>query len=326
MRNGCSLASSGEVACVMMVRMMAQRDGLPNFVIAGFSKCGTTTLFNLLATHPDVHAASTKETRYFQPVRYDEPLPPLDDYRRYFRGYDGQRVVMECTPDYVYGGADTATAIQDVCAPKVAVIVREPVARAHSFFRFLRSRLQLPAEMTFGDYVERCLDLPESAMHQRDYNAYTGVWGGRYADVLPAWFDVYGNDCRVFFFDDLVGHAAGLVSEVCDWLGIDVDGFRPDEVAADNASVAYRSPAVQRAAARLAKAARPVLHFHPGLAARARRAYAVMNETAAPPEPIDDAVRARLDDHYRPSLTRLRELLVARGVTDLPSWLVAVHR
>src|SRR4051812_47367914 len=110
-RSGGSLAAPGEVACVMMVRMMAQRDVLPNLVIAGFSKCGTTTLFNLLATHPDVHPASTKETRYFQPVRYGEPLAPVEDYRRYFRGYAGQRVVMECTPDYVYGGERTAQAI-----------------------------------------------------------------------------------------------------------------------------------------------------------------------------------------------------------------------
>jgi hypothetical protein len=310
----------------MMVRMMAQRDVLPNLVIAGFSKCGTTTLFNLLATHPDVHAASTKETRYFQPLRYGEALAPLDDYRRYFRGYDGQRIVMECTPDYVYGGERTARAIHDVCAPRIAVIAREPVGRAHSFFRFLRSRLQLPVDMTFGDYVDRCLAMPDADMHQRENNAYTGVWGGRYADVLPAWWDVYGDDCRVLFFDDLVSRPEQLVADVCGWLSIDPAGVQPDDATADNASVAYRSPALQRTAARLAKAARPVLHFHPGLAARARRAYSAVNETQAAPEPIEGDVRARLDDYYRPSLTLLHDLLVARGVTRLPSWLVAVHR
>lgn len=307
---------------------MAQRDEpppLPNFVIAGFSKCGTTTLFNLLATHPQVHAASTKETRYFQPVRYGEPLPPLDDYRRYFRGHAGQPVVMECTPDYVYGGARTAAAIRDACKPRVTVIVREPVSRAHSFFRFLRSRLQLPADMTFADYVDACLAMPDDVMNRRDNNRWTGVWGGRYADVLPAWFETYGADCRLSFFDDLVQRPRGLVAEICRWLAIDPAGVRAEQASADNASVAYRSPGIQRAAARLAKAARPVLHFHPGLAARARRAYSAVNERAAPPEPVDEAVRARLDDYYRPSLVRLHAILTERGQRDLPSWLAPVH-
>jgi hypothetical protein len=314
----------------MMVGMMAQRDvspPLPNFVIAGFSKCGTTTLFNLLATHPDVHPASTKETRYFQPLRYGEQLSPLDDYLKYFRGHGAEPVVMECTPDYVYGGARTASAIREACAPRVAVIVREPVSRAHSFFRFLRSRLQLPAEMTFSDYVGTCLEMPDDAMGRRENNVWTGVWGGRYADVLPAWFDTYAADFRLFFFDQLVQRRADLVAEICTWLSIDPSGVEEDQASADNASVAYRSPGFQRAAARLARSARPVLHFHPGLAARARRAYSAVNERQAQAEPVDDAVRERLDDYYRPSLVRLRELLAARGEDDdQPSWLAAVDR
>ena len=45
-------------------------------IIAGVNKAGTTSLFVSLSTHPDVAPSSIKETRYFLPPRYGEPLPP----------------------------------------------------------------------------------------------------------------------------------------------------------------------------------------------------------------------------------------------------------
>lgn len=294
---------------------------LPNLVIAGVSKAGTTTLFDLLARHPQVCASSTKETRYFQAVRYGEALAPLDTYREYFRGCRGEPVVMECTPDYLYGGAATAAAIADVCDPRVVVILREPVARLISFFRFLRSRLQLPADMTLEDYVATCAGVPDEAMNARVNNVWTGVWGGHYGRFLPAWLEQYGERCRIEFFDDLVAEPQALVEGLCGWLDIDRAALRQDAVSTANATVAYRSPLAQRGAAALAKAARPVLMRHPGLAARARRAYQAVNERDDVAEPVADETRDRLAALYAPGNALLREQLVAAGATGLPGWL-----
>ncbi|MBV9291486.1 MAG: sulfotransferase, partial [Frankiales bacterium] len=62
---------------------MAPRGPLPNVIIAGISRSGTTTVFDVLATHPDICVSSTKETRFFQSVRYGEPLGLLDSYRAF---------------------------------------------------------------------------------------------------------------------------------------------------------------------------------------------------------------------------------------------------
>lgn len=300
---------------------MAGATTLPNFVIAGVSKAGTTTLFNALSRHPDVHPASTKETRYFQAVRYGEPLPPLDDYRGYFRGYAGQAVTMECTPDYFYGGAATARVIQEVCGdPRIAVILRDPVTRLVSFFRFQRSRLQLPAEMTLADYVERCHRVADERMNDRDANIWTGVWGGHYARFLPHWQERYADRCLVLFFEDLVTDPGAVLDRTCGWLGIAV-GAIPPELEADNATVDYRSPRMQRLAARVARTARPVLHHHAGLARVARRTYGRVNERAATEEPVPPALIEELRAYYAESNLRLREQLARSGVTDVPGWL-----
>src|SRR4051794_31079691 len=154
---------------------------LPNFIIVGVSRAGTTTMFNALAEHPQVCASTSKETRYFQAVRYGEPLPPLSEYQAYFRRCSGEPVTMECTPDYFYGGAATAASIKAVCDPRVMIILREPISRLISFFRFMQARLQVPADMTLQQYVERCQAVPDEHMNDRANNVYTGLWGGQYA-------------------------------------------------------------------------------------------------------------------------------------------------
>jgi hypothetical protein len=299
---------------------MAGAAPLPNFVIVGVSKAGTTTLFNALSRHPDIHPASTKETRYFQGIRYGEPLAPLDTYRAFFRGHAGQAVTMECTPDYFYGAGPTARAIKEVCDPRVAVILRDPVTRLVSFFRFLRSRLQLPADMTLAEYVDRCLGVSDDQMNRRDANVWTGVWGGHYARFLPDWQSTYGDRCHLLFFEDLVVAPAAVLDRACRWLGV-AEGSIGAQPGADNATVDYRSPQAQRLAARAAKLARPVLHRFPALAQGARRAYGSVNEREATAEAIPPELVHELREHYADSNRSLKSQLARSDVTELPEWL-----
>src|SRR3712207_9448996 len=67
------------------------RARLPNLIIAGVGKGGTTSLFRYLGQHPQVCASRVKELRYFQSLRYGEPMAPLDQYTRHFAHWNGQR-------------------------------------------------------------------------------------------------------------------------------------------------------------------------------------------------------------------------------------------
>src|SRR6201999_3101759 len=109
----------------------------------------------------------------------------------------------ECTPDYFYGGAATARAIQQACDPRVTVVLRDPISRLVSFYQFMQSRLQLPRDMTLADYIGRCQVVPEANMNRRDPTVYPGRWGGQSARHLPQWLETYGDRIDIFFFDDL---------------------------------------------------------------------------------------------------------------------------
>src|SRR4028119_1824807 len=85
---------------------------LPNLIIAGVAKAGTTSLFNYLAQHPEVFPSDVKETRYFDALRFGEQLDPLERYAEYFRRRTSERYAVEATPSYFQGGSRTAGAIR----------------------------------------------------------------------------------------------------------------------------------------------------------------------------------------------------------------------
>jgi hypothetical protein len=293
---------------------------LPNFVIVGVSRAGTTTLFNALSAHRQVCASSTKETRYFQAVRYGERLDPVSHYEAFFRRCAGQPVTMECTPDYFYGGAPTARAIKAVCDPRVTIILREPIERLISFFRFMQSRLQVPPDMTLTEYVARCQSVPDADMNRRSSNIYTGLWGGQYARQLPDWLETFAGRYDVYFFDDLVADPMTLLADQCRRLGIDPAGTQP-AADAENTSAGYRSPTAQRVAAVAAKRSRAVFRRYPGLYTQARRAYEAVNQRPTFQTPIPETARREISAIYQPWNELLGQQLRDAGHDRLPSWL-----
>jgi hypothetical protein len=293
---------------------------LPNFVVVGVSRAGTTTIFNTLSKHPQVLASSTKETRYFQAVRYGEALAPLAEYEAYFRRYTGQPVTMECTPDYFYGGERTAKAIKETCDPRVAIILREPASRLISFFQFMQGRLQIPADMTLSQYVDRCHSLSAAEADTRAGNTYTALWGGQYARWLPAWLSAYDGRCDLYFFDDLISDPLALLADQCRRLGIDPT-LLPPAVPVDNSAPAYRSPVVQRAAATGARLGRGLLHRYPKLYSTARRSYEAVNKAEAAKVEVPHTLRREVEALYRPWNEQLRDQLTEAGIANLPGWL-----
>ena len=86
---------------------------VPNLVVVGVSRAGTTSMFNALAWHPEVCGSDIKEVRYFTPLRYGQPLAPLEDYASHFRQFDGERIVLEATPGD-HGGRTTAATLKEL--------------------------------------------------------------------------------------------------------------------------------------------------------------------------------------------------------------------
>jgi hypothetical protein len=298
------------------------RAQLPNLLVAGVPKGGTTSLFRYLAQHPEICASPVKELRYFEAARYGEPMAPLDTYARQFDHWSGQRYRMESTPGYFGGGSPVADAVHTTLDdPRVLVSLRDPVQRCWSWYRFVRGRARIPKDMSFATYLDTCERLRAAGLDGlRENQPYAGLRGGCYDEWIDAWRRRFGSDFRVVFFDDLAEYPKDTVIGILRWLDLDeepVDGFRFE---VENRSVQYRSRHVLQVALALNRYGETFFERHADLKRRLRRAYYAVNRNSAA-EILDPADRERLTSFYAPHNARLAASLRAASVGRLPHWL-----
>src|SRR6056297_1307982 len=130
-------------------------------IIGGTTKAGTTSLFKYLSDHPEFCPARFKETRYFLNKNYqlqrtgkgDDYLE--NEYNKLFSCEDGL-INLEATPDYLYS-ENTASFIKNTLSGadvKVVFLLRNPVDRFISWFKFAKQDGKIETNAAIKDYFE----------------------------------------------------------------------------------------------------------------------------------------------------------------------------
>ena len=157
------------------------KQSLPNLIIPGVYKSGTTSLFEYLALHPEICGASEKEPGYFNRLRRGKKQPPpIEKYLQYFKHCGTQKYLMEASPVYFRNGAIVAQAIKKYLGDvKIIVILREPVERLISDYKYWKSLLAIDQQLDFEEYIEEYISgkNPEGWIFRR-------IEQGFYADYL----------------------------------------------------------------------------------------------------------------------------------------------
>jgi hypothetical protein len=294
---------------------------LPNLIIAGVSKGGTTSLFSYLGQHPDICGSDIKELRYFAPLRHGGELGPIEEYAHHFRHCTGYRYAVEATPGYYYGGRPMARGLQDVC-PDVHVLVslRAPDERCWSWFRFVKSRLRIPKDMSFDAYLDRCEELHRAGVDgDLEHQAFWGLGGGCYDVWFDSWVEELGERFRVVFFEDVARDPAGVVRDICRWLRLDEGVVDEFTFPVENRTEPYRAAGLQRVAVAFNRRGEQFFRRHRTAKRLIRSAYYAVNRQPSSEE-LPPAARARLAEFYRPHNARLAEQLSSAAV-EPPTWL-----
>ena len=127
---------------------------LPNFLVVGAEKAGTTTLGQLLSEHPEAFMCDPKEPRYFtQNWEKGESW-----YRDLFKKSEGYKAVGEASPAYTWAPEST-TAVKKIYAllgpVKFIYIVRHPIERMISHYQHAIFRHWVPADCSFELAIEK---------------------------------------------------------------------------------------------------------------------------------------------------------------------------
>jgi hypothetical protein len=153
---------------------------LPDFVIIGAQKGGTSFLYYLLTRHPLVEPAARKELHFFdQPEHFDNGA---EWYRRCFprlNSKDGQRSITgEATPYYLFDPPVANRMAEIVPQARLIALLRNPIDRAYSHYQMQVKRGTEPR--TFEEAIEQ------------QHSSY--VSRGIYVDQLVRWFEVFSKE------------------------------------------------------------------------------------------------------------------------------------
>ncbi len=141
----------------------------PDFIIIGAPRCGTTSLYRYLASHPQILAAAEKEIRFFS-QEFDRGLewylahfPPIAATEPYMTG--------EATPTYL-AHPQAAQRLQQ-CFPrtKLIVMLRNPIDRAFSHYQMLvrRGTEQRSFETAIAQERQALADATDATLEQGCY-------------------------------------------------------------------------------------------------------------------------------------------------------------
>jgi len=177
-------------------RLSSAGRSLPDFLVVGGVRCGTSSFFNWIATHPDVRGASRKEVHFFD-YNYDRGA---GWYRSFFPGRTAHGVSFEASPSYLAHPSASTRAHDLVPDARIIAILRDPVDRAWSHYRFRRASGHEIRTFAAAMGDELSVDDAGPAGGFSAERTVPYLVGGRYADQLPVWIDAFGND-RVLVID-----------------------------------------------------------------------------------------------------------------------------
>ena len=244
---------------------------MPDFLVIGAPKAGTTALHAALAQHPALYMSPIKEPKHFltdgpPPTRggpgdvltYREHIWRRADYEALFDGAPKGTLRGESTPLYMHDPDAMRRIREAIPDARLIAIIRDPVERAHSNWTHLWSAGLEPV----GDFVQAC------AEEQRRIDAgwasfwhYTGL--SRYGQQLERVFSLFPREqVLVIRYRQLVDEPARTLDEIFGFLGVE-QGL-VTQIPRENVTTHPEATLAHRAVALLLRASAAGGRFLPG--------------------------------------------------------------
>ena len=226
------VAYYGRRASIPFARVTAPLRMLPDFLIVGAQRAGTTSMYNYLAQHPDVgRVRLSKGVHYFD----TNPSASMSWYRSHFP-LDPKKIPLKSRPTHVGEGAPyymfhpavperIDTALPGV---KLIAILRDPIERAHSQWAHESARgfEELPFEEALhreeerlAGEEERLRTDPSAYSHAHQHQSYAAR--GQYAPQVERLWERFGRDrVLVIAAPRMFSHPAEVYAETLSFLGL----------------------------------------------------------------------------------------------------------
>jgi hypothetical protein len=278
---------------------------LPDFLLIGVAKAGTSWIFEILREHPDVFVPVAKDIMFFN--RYY--AKGLAWYSRFFAERTDEKVGGELSHDY-YLSEETARRIHDTLPDaKLICCLRETVDKLISAYVYNISTGH--ATMSFEDYVNYG---EVSRNRKAAFDEYVEVSFARqveYYENLKPYYDLFPREqILILFFEDLKRDPAGFARRLYAFLGVDPDFVPPSLHERSNPARVARNPLLAHTVFRIAQVFRGLgMANFVGAVKRNKVFNALLYRAEKPAVVVSEEARHRVYERYRPTYERLEELI-----------------
>jgi hypothetical protein len=193
---------------------------LPDFMIIGAAKCGTTTLHEWLSRNPDIFMTDPKEPEFFSKDEIYER--GLEYYCSLFAAAKPHQICGEGSTTYTRWPhtADASTRIADLLPrTRFIYLMRNPVDRAYSHYAH---HMRLGVTMTFEEALRRSSEYLDCGMYFEQVR--------RYLRFYPA------SQFLFLFLEDIKKDPQRIMAEVHRFLGVRDIAHRPEILRPSNES------------------------------------------------------------------------------------------
>lgn len=295
---------------------------MPNFVVIGAAKSGTTALHRYLKQHAEIFMSQQKELRFFpfedQPPAFrgphdmadmDSAIKKIEDYRACFAQGAQYPARGEASPLYMYYPRSAERIRHHIPDAKLIAILRHPADRAYS--QFIMKQRDGREPLCFSDAL--------AAEEKRISDGWSHHWHyrqrGFYAAQLKPYFELFKREqLKIYLYEDYLADNVGFIQDIFRFLNVD-DTFVPDMSVRHNVSKIPRSHALQvfltepRLTKNLLKPLVPVRW--------SRRIGDHLRQRNLTKPPLSPKIRRQLIEIYREDITKLQDMLQR----DLSHWL-----
>jgi hypothetical protein len=301
------------------------KTNLPNFLIIGAAKSGTSALYRYIRQHPSIFMSPLKEPHFFGfenappntqgPKDYvNNAITNISDYKKLFANVTTETAIGEASPTYLQLPRAVERIYHYIPNVKLIAILRQPADRAFSAYMHV-VRDQRETAPTFQEGL------------RREQERITANWGsiwhytkaGHYYPQLKRYYDCFSpQQIRVYLHDDFVANPLTVIYDIFNFLEVD-NSFIPYMQLKANVSGVQKSRLYYFLTNTLFNKPNPIRYIARHIIpeeTRWRFTTNIRNRNLIK-QAIPSDVRAELTEKFRPDILKLEQLIDR----DLSHWL-----
>ena len=206
---------------------------LPNFLIIGAQKSGTTSIYNVLRLHPQIFFPQKKELNFF--FKSIEYRKGIQYYENYFEAANGHKAYGEASPGYICNTDAVKRIYKHLPKCQLIACLRNPIDRAYS--QYWDNRRQLTEWIDFDQAVKWYLSSDARIAHRGYFTR-----GFYYHQIFELLKYFPKEQILILLFDDLIAHPKNFYHSLFKFLKVDPYVPKLDFAEKSNPASGYNNP------------------------------------------------------------------------------------